>query len=590
VPGSGGVAHRTPVDLPTKRLAVAPLGLLAALALLAAWLLVAPRTPDLAAAAYRVDLFKHLGLAIYDEHWYAGHDLPGYSVLFPPLAWLLGLRVAGALCVLVSVACFERLTSAVYGSAARWGAIAFAVAAVGDVWIGRMAFALGVSFALATALAFVRGRGLLAGVLAVLCAAASPVAGVLLALAALTDSLWRRSPRALLVLAAPALVVVLALGGLFPEGGSEPYPIISFAATAVVVVAFVLALPREHGLLRLGGAIYLFVCLVFLLAPSAMGSNIERYGVLLAGPLLACVVLSERAEGRDAASERHASPSEASGGAVSAGGTSARAADGDRALGREANGSVRPGSRTPWRVPPVAVLALAVWALWVVWGPVRETLAVAGNASTDAAYYTPVERFLEQHAGTPVRLEVPLTRSHWETAELAPRVSLARGWEKQLDTRFDGVLLRPGLTAASYGRWLHRQAVAYVALPDTQLDPSSAREGDLIRAGLPYLREVFVSRHWRIYAVRAPTPLVSGGARLTTLGHESFDLSVPAAGSYVVRVRFTRYWTLARGSGCVGQASGGWTRVVAHRPGPLLVRTSFSLARALGLGASCRAG
>ena len=124
----------------------------------------------------------------------------------------------------------------------------------------------------------------------------------------------------------------------------------------------------------------------------------------------------------------------------------------------------------------------------MVWGPVRETLAVAGSEATSASYYAPVKRFLaEQHDG-PVRVEVPLTRSHWEAAELAPTVSLARGWEKQLETRFDDVLLRSGLTAASYDVWLHEQAVTYVALPDVPLDPSSAQEGRLIRGGLPYLQ------------------------------------------------------------------------------------------------------
>ncbi len=43
-----------------------------------------------------------------------------------------------------------------------------------------------------------------------------------------------------------------------------------------------------------------------------------------------------------------------------------------------------------------------------------------------------------------MRVEVPLTRSHWEAALMAPTVSLARGWEKQLDERYDGVLLDPG--------------------------------------------------------------------------------------------------------------------------------------------------
>ena len=74
--------------------------------------------------------------------------------------------------------------------------------------------------------------------------------------------------------------------------------------------------------------------------------------------------------------------------------------------------------------------------MWVAWGPVRETLAVAGNESTSASYYAPVERFLAgvRRARGAVRVEVPLTRSHWEAALLAPTVSLARGWEKQLDT------------------------------------------------------------------------------------------------------------------------------------------------------------
>jgi hypothetical protein len=198
-----------------------------------------------------------------------------------------------------------------------------------------------------------------------------------------------------------------------------------------------------------------------------------------------------------------------------------------------------------------------------------------------------VERFLDQHAPAPVRIEVPLTRSHWESALLAPSVSLARGWEKQLDTRFDHVLLAPSLTAAAYLRWLHEQAVAYVALPDTPLDPSSVQEGKLIRAGLSYLREVFASRHWRIYAVLSPTPLASGPGRLTSLGHDSFALQAVSPGRFLVRVHFTRYWTLLSGSGCVGAAPGGWTSVTARAPGTVAVGARFSLRRALGLESSC---
>jgi hypothetical protein len=529
-PGSGGVAHRTPVDLRTGGRPAAPLVALGlAIVLIVLWLIADPHTPDLAAQVYRVSLFRQLGFAVWDEHWYAGHHLPGYSLLFPPLGSLLGIRLVGILSVLASVALFERLTRAVYGGPASWGASWFAVAAVGDLWVGRLAFALGASLALAAALALARRRPVWAGALAALCAAASPVAGVLLGLAGLSLALHRRSPRVLLTLAGPAAVVVLALALLFPEGGFEPYPFRSFLATAVVVLAFLWALPPRRPLLRIGGSVYLLACLLFLLVHTPMGSNVERYGVLLAGPLLLCV---------------------------------------------------RP------RPTAAVAAALCVTAVWVMWGPVRETLAVGEGESTRASYYAPVERFLARQA-VPARVEVPLTRSHWEAALLAPTVSLARGWEKQLDERFNRVLLTPGLTASSYEGWLRQEAVAYVALPDAPLDPSSAQEGRLIDRGLPYLREVFTSRHWRVYRVLAPTPLASGPGRLTALGHDSFALQASSAGAFLVRVRFTRYWTFVRGGGCVRPAPGGWTSVTVRAPGTALLAARFSLARALGSADPC---
>jgi hypothetical protein len=322
--------------------------------------------------------------------------------------------------------------------------------------------------------------------------------------------------------------VALTLALLFPEGGFEPYPLLSFLATTVVILAFLWALPPGEPLLRLGAAIYLLACLLCLLVHTPMGSNVERYGVLLAGPLLLCV---------------------------------------------------RP------RPNAVAAAALSLAAVWTLWGPVRETRAVAGGQATTASYYAPVQRFFA--ARGPARVEVPLTRSHWEAALLAPTVSLARGWEKQLDERFDRVLLAPGLTATAYERWLRDQAVAYVAVPDVRLDPSSAQEGRLIDRGLQYLRLVFTSRHWRIYEVLAPTPLASGPGRLTALGHDYFALRAASPGDFVVRVRFTRYWTVVRGRGCVRRAPGGWTSVRAPVTGTVVVAARFSLARAFGAADTC---
>jgi len=539
----------TPAHAPTGSPRSAPVAIAAlAAVLVGAWLIADPRTPDLAAQVYRMDLYRQLGFVVWDEHWYAGHHMPGYSLLFPPLGALLGVRLLGALCVLASSVLFERLARSLYGDAARWGAAWFAVAALGDVWSGRVTFALGVTLALAAALALRSGRPVWAGALGALCACGSPMAGAFLGLAGLTVTLADRSPRALLALTVPAAIVVLGLELLFPEGGYEPFPAMSFAVTALVTVGFVAGLPREARTLRIGGLLYLLVCVACVLVHTPVGSNVERYGVLLAGPLLLCARIAQRGEREGAAGAR-------------VGVTAATV---------------------------VAALALCVTAVWVVWGPVRETLAVAGSEATSASYYAPVKRFIAgAQAQGPVRVEVPMTRSHWEAALLADDVSLARGWEKQLDTRYDNVLLRPGLTAASYDRWLHEQAVSYVALPDAKIDPPNSQEGRLIRGGLPYLRLVFASAHWRIYRVLAPTPLLSGPGTLTSLGHDSFSLHANAAAGFLVRVRFSRYLTLTHGSGCVREAPGGWTQVSVDAAGAATVAARFSFARALGTGAAC---
>jgi hypothetical protein len=559
-----------------------PVAVLLAGGLLIAWLLVDPRTPDLAAQVYRLGLYERAGFGVFDEHWYAGHALPGYSLLFAPLASLIGMRTLAVVSVLASVTLFERIVLGSYGRhpCVRAGACLFALAAVGDVWSGRLTFALGVTFATACAYALMRERQLVAAMLAGVCAAASPVAGVLLALAGLTYALAQGDAWALVALAGPVALVLVPVRVLFPEGGFEPYPVTSFAATVIVVGAFLCALPRgaRHGRpLRIGAVVYLVACVLCLLIHTPMGSNVERYGVLLAGPLLLCALAGSggrlggyRNRGR--------------GWRLAAGAGPSPFIPGSRSARRSRSASVRSARAV---MVGVAVCASVVW---IVWGPVRETAAVAGSEATQASYYAPVERYLLRHGAGTERVEVPLTRSHWEAAELAPTVSLARGWEKQLEERYDTVLLRAGLTASAYRAWLDEQAVAYVALPDVPLDSSSAQEGRLIRRGLPYLRLVFASNHWRVYTVRNATPILSGPGRLTALGSGAFALDARTPGAFLARIHYTRYFTVLSGRGCVASAPGGWTYVRARASGTIVVEAKFSLSRALGLGGTCPAG
>jgi hypothetical protein len=330
---------------------------------------------------------------------------------------------------------------------------------------------------------------------------------------------------------------VLPLEALFPEGGWEPFAFSSIAANVAAVLAFLYALPRGERVLRIGGLVYL-AAVLFSIVPAPMGSNIDRYAVLLAGPLLVCAL----------------------------------ARDGLASNGR------------PLAATLAAVAGILVWAGW---GPVRESAGVSGDPSTGAAYYRPLERFLARHGGALVRVEIPFTHSHWESALMAPDYALARGWERQLDTRYDPLFFKAGLTATKYEAWLRDDAVSYIALPDVRLDGSSDEEAALIRHGQSYLREALRTAHWRVFAVLGSTPLASAPARLVALEHDSFALRFARAGRSLVRVRYTRYWSPSGVATCVSEGAGGWTAVSARSAGVVRVSTRFSLERALGLASGC---
>src|SRR5437667_2255964 len=106
--------------------------------------LFAPKQSDLAAAAFRSDLFKEHGLLIYNAQWYGGHHLLAYSLLSPPLGAWLGPMVLGAICTVLAVILFERIVALEFGGwAARAGALTFAVTAGASLLVGRVAVQVG---------------------------------------------------------------------------------------------------------------------------------------------------------------------------------------------------------------------------------------------------------------------------------------------------------------------------------------------------------------------------------------------------------------------------------------------------------------
>ena len=62
------------------------------------------RSVDLAAQLFRSELFAAHGFLAWNNYWYGGHYLLGYSLLFPPLGAAVGATVAGGLAAVAATA------------------------------------------------------------------------------------------------------------------------------------------------------------------------------------------------------------------------------------------------------------------------------------------------------------------------------------------------------------------------------------------------------------------------------------------------------------------------------------------------------
>ncbi|MEJ7716582.1 MAG: alpha/beta fold hydrolase [Thermoleophilaceae bacterium] len=134
---------------------------LLAVALGVTYAVLAPRTGDLPAHVFRAELFGREGITVWNGQWYSGHHTPAYSLLFPPLAWLLGPWVAGAVSAVAATALFEPLARRRFGaSGARVAAPLFALGMGATIFAGRLTFALGVAIGVGALLALEQRRGI----------------------------------------------------------------------------------------------------------------------------------------------------------------------------------------------------------------------------------------------------------------------------------------------------------------------------------------------------------------------------------------------------------------------------------------------
>ena len=491
---------------------------------------------DLAAHTFRADYFSDYGLALWNGSWYGGEYMLTYSMLFPPLAALLSPELAGLVSAIACAWLFDRIVRTRWGAEARLASLWFA--ALGSLALianGWLPFSLGAAFALAAVHALQMRRFMLAVTAALGSALASPVAALLLALVVCAGGLarGRTSLRPVVLVSLAAMGPVLLLAIVFPEGGRFPFWFSAYWPLALTCIAALLVLRgvEEERELRAVLLAYLVFGTLLWLIPNPVGGNVIRLGSLFTGPVLLAVVMTRRV-----------------------------------------------------KAPRPLLLATFALALgWQVVPPIPDTFQSLGDPSTAKSYYQPLERWLSDHGAERERLEVPYTFNHWETAYLSPKFSLARGWLRQADVSRNRLFYDDRLTSERYRRWLLENGVRWVALPDSRLDYSAEQEAAIVRSEPPYLRLKATPGNWRVYAVRDAGPMLQVGAggsgELTSLGPESFTLSVTKPGDFVVRVRATPYWRLKEGGGCLGRA-GDWTLVRAAHPGTFRVITRFSPARA----------
>ena len=521
---------------------VAPVA--AAIVLAAVYLIWEPRTVDLAAHTFRADLFAEEGFTIWNGQWYGGHHTPAYSIISPPLAALLGPPLALALAAVASAALFPPLARRAFGDRqARLGSLWFGIATGTLLFTARLPFALGVAFGLAALLALQRRRYGWAIVFAALSSLGSPVAGLFLAMAGVAFALAARGDRTKryegLAIAVAAFVPPLFLSWAFPEGGWAPFPFTAYLPIPAFALACLVVLPREQRALRWGAALYGIGATVALLIETPMGGNAVRLGALFGGPVLLCALWG------------------------------------------------RPIMRKLWAVPLLAVgfAALAFWQ----WSPaVRDVIKYIEDPAAKSDYFEPLRTFLNTLPDQR-RVEIPFTRSHWEGAEVAMDVPLARGWLRQLDTGLHPIFYKGEMSRLTYASWLADNAVRYVALPSAKPDKSSYRERALIEQGLHYLRLRWKSREWRVYEVLLPAPIVipQGDANIVLEQMQSDELllDVKRPGEAIVKVRWTPYWYASNGA-CV-EPNGDWTRVIADEEGFVRLSTRFAPERLFSRGRRC---
>ncbi|MDC0772236.1 MFS transporter [Streptomyces sp. HD] len=444
----------------------------------------------------------------YNLAWYGGMHPVSYSVVSPYLMSVLGVRTTMMIAGTISAGL---LTLVLLRSRSvrnpLWASLAGVFGLIANAISGRVTFALGTMFALgAVAVVFCWphrwrykrwAKALCAAPLAALATMASPVAGLFVGFVAVALFLQKRRPGAWALGLAPTAVVAVS-AWLFPFSGTQPMVIGSVLLPLVFAVVTFVVVPQEWKTVRLVAAVYGLAVILVWVVSSQIGSNITRLAMLFAGVVLVTAL--------------------------------------------------------PFTVPRsrkwyTTVLALVTFVGWIGFKTGDDIIHAAPEASW-ARELAPLVNELQEVGAEKGRVEVVPARSHREASALAPYFNLARGWNRQLDLERNPLFYDDTLNSANYREWLQRWAVHFVVLPKDEPDPTAAeRERQLLRRGLPYLKQVWGDANWQLFEVTAPAPFAEPNAVVDRAEQGEMTMRVSKPGRVLIRIPYSPWLSIVDAEG-----------------------------------------
>jgi hypothetical protein len=505
-------------------------------------ILFAPPGGDQAAHMYLTEAWRDNGWQLWDNFWYSGrYAQVNYSLLFYPLAALVGATTVAVASCAAAAAAFAALLRRRWPAIATGPAVAFALLVPLAVAAGTYPFLLGLAIALGSLVALAAGRPVLALVGVLATAAAHPLAlafliVVLLAAAVSVPAWWRR--RSNLVLAGGTAVVACAqallLRGFASDGAQYPFDpkdalaIAGFCAAGLLLTR---GLSDQRPLQALFVGYALLGAAAFALS-SPLGGNAVRLLLLMGAPLL-----------------------------------------------------LLPLAARGFRPRGIASIVLVGVLMWQALPAVAGWRTAADSRAQNEDFWYPAIAFLEEHADPNHRVQAVATADNWEAFYLAKRgVPLARGWFRQDDFPANEVLYEK-LTPQAYRAWLRRTGVRYVLLPRDPLDYSARNEAKLLMSGQSGLRQVSRIGGWTIYELPRATPIATpaDGIEVLSLTSSSVTLHASRPGVYRLRLRYTPYWRVERGTACAAPRKPWGTELRVSRAG--VVKLSFDVELGTFVGA-----